>query len=305
MLRVLVTGGAGFIGHNVALHLFSRGFEVVVYDSLERASGLGVRRLREAGIPLERVDVRSVRDLGGFDVAIHCAAYIDVAESMEKPGIYFDNNVVGTASIAKASADAGALMIYISSASVYGDPERIPIPEDHPLKPLSPYGLSKAFGEMVVQLFSKIYGLRYITLRLFNVYGPGQSGAYAGVITKFIENAVRGEPPRIYGDGLQTRDFIHVADVARAIELAIERRTYNETLNIGSGNRVTILELAKLITRLAGIKGEPVLDKPRPGDIRHSCADISKAKKLLGFEPTIPLEKGIKDLLEKWKQYSQ
>ena len=276
---------------------------MVVYDNMERASRLGLERLRSTGIPVERVDAARATDLRGFDVVIHCAAYIDVAESIEKPGIYFSNNVAGTAYIAKASADAGSLMVYISSASVYGDPVRVPIPEDHPLRPISPYGLSKAMGEQVVELFSRIYGLRYVILRLFNVYGPGQSGSYAGVITRFIESVLRGELPRIYGDGGQTRDFIHVADVARAVELAIEGRTYNEVFNIGSGKQISILELARLIMRLAGLGGEPVFDKPRPGDIRHSYADISKAKKILGFEPSISLEKGVGDLLRSWQEY--
>ena len=301
MLRVLVTGGAGFIGHNIAIHLFSKGFDVVVYDSMERASRLGVMRLERFGVPVVRVDVMGVRNLRGFDVVVHCAAYVDVAESMENPGIYFSNNVVGTASVAKASADSGSLMIYMSSASVYGDPVVIPIPEDHPIKPISPYGLSKAMGEQVVELFSRIYGLKYIILRLFNVYGPGQSQSYAGVITRFIESVLRGEPPRIYGDGSQTRDFIHVSDVARAVELAIERKAYNEVFNIGSGKQISILELARLIMRLANLEGEPVFDKPRPGDIKHSLADISKARKILGFEPSIPLEKGLEDLIRTWR----
>ncbi|MEM1610026.1 MAG: GDP-mannose 4,6-dehydratase [Sulfolobales archaeon] len=296
-MRILVTGGAGFIGHNVAIYLSSRGYDVVVYDTLERSSETAIKRLEDAGIPIYRKDVRDVQDLRGYDVVIHCAAYVDVAESIANPRIYFENNVVGTASIAKAAADSEALFIYISSAAVYGDPIKIPIPEEHPIKPISPYGASKAMGEQVVELYSRIYGLRYLILRLFNVYGPGQNPAYAGVISRFIESAINRIPPRIYGDGSQTRDFIHVEDVARAIELSIARQPHNQVFNIGSGKHISILELARLIMRLANLEGEPIFDRPRPGDIKHSCADIEKARKILGFEPKITLEEGIKKLL--------
>lgn len=296
-IRVLITGGAGFIGHNVALHLLSRGYDVVVLDNLERASRWALERLEGHGIRIVKHDVRHPIDLRGFDVVIHCAAYVDVEESFSKPAEYFYNNVVGTASIAKASSDSGSIFIYISSASVYGDPKVIPIPEDHVIRPISPYGASKAMGEEVVKLYSRIYGLKYVTLRLFNVYGPGQNPSYAGVIARFVESASMGRPPTIYGDGSQTRDFIHVLDVARAIELAIERRPLGEVINIGSGRSISILELAKTVMRLAGIEGGPVFERRRPGDIMHSCADIRKARELLGFEPRISLEDGINELL--------
>lgn len=301
-IRVLITGGAGFIGHNVAIHLSSRGYDVIVLDNLERASKWALEKLEEHGIRIIRRDVRDPTDLRGFDVVIHCAAYVDVEESFSKPAEYFDNNVVGTASIAKASSDSGSFFIYISSASVYGDPRVIPIPEDHVIRPISPYGASKAMGEEVLELYSRIYGLRYITLRLFNVYGPGQNPSYAGVITRFIESVSMGRPPTIYGDGSQTRDFIHVLDVARAIELAIEKRPFGEAINIGSGRSISILELAKIVMRLAKIEGEPFFERKRPGDIMHSCADIRKAREILGFEPRISLEDGINELLVMRKQ---
>jgi UDP-glucose 4-epimerase len=296
-MRVLVTGGAGFIGHNVAIYLALRGYKVSVYDTLERSRADAVRKLMERGIPIYRKDVRGEHSLSGYDVVIHCAAYVDVAESFAKPREYFENNVIGTASIAKAASDAGALFIYISSASVYGDPVKIPIPEDHPLRPISPYGASKAMGEQIVELYSSIYGLKHVILRLFNVYGPGQNPSYAGVISRFIESVKRGEPPRIYGDGSQTRDFIHIEDVARAIELVIEKKPAGYIFNIATGKQTSILELARLIIRIANAKSEPVFDKPRPGDIKHSCADISRARSIIGFEPRISLEEGIKGLL--------
>jgi UDP-glucose 4-epimerase len=151
-------------------------------------------------------------------------------------------------------------------------------------------------GEDVVRFFSK-YGLKYVILRLFNVYGPGQKSAYAGVITKFLERAGEKLPPVVYGDGEQTRDFIHVDDVAEAVELAIKASQVNEVFNIGSGNPVKIRDLAKLVMRLCQVEGEPVYTVQRPGDIKHSYADITRARGLLGFEPRIGLEAGLKNLL--------
>lgn len=301
-MKVLITGGAGFVGHNLALRLKGKGFEVQVLDSFERSTELAIKRLREASIPTAKVEIRNISGvkniLSNADIIIHTAAYIDVAESMEKPLLYLDNNVLGTASIIKASLESGVgLFIYLSSAAVYGDPVKLPISEDHPTSPLSPYGLSKLMGEDAVRFFSR-YGLKYVILRLFNVYGLGQNAAYAGVITKFLERAGGKLPPVVYGDGEQTRDFIHVDDVAEAVELAIKNSRVNEVFNIGSGNPVKIRDLAKLVMRLCQVEGEPVYASQRPGDIKHSYADIAKAKHLLGFEPRIGLEEGLKKLLK-------
>lgn len=272
-------------------------------DSFERSTELAVKRLREADIPVTKVKIRNIGEvkniLGDVDVVVHAAAYIDVAESMEKPLLYLDNNVLGTASIVKASLDAGIhLFVYLSSAAVYGNPVKLPIDEDHPVTPLSPYGLSKLMGEDAVKFFSR-YGLKHVILRLFNVYGPGQKAEYAGVITRFLEKASEKLPPVIYGDGEQTRDFIYVDEVAKAVELTIKTSHVNEIFNIGSGNPVKVRDLAKLVMRLFKIKGEPVYGEQRIGDIEHSCADIAKAKSLLGFEPKIGLEEGLKKLVQK------
>lgn len=306
-MKVLVTGGAGFIGHNIAIRLKEKGFRVQVMDSLERSTELAVKRLREANIPVTKAEVKNFEEiknvLNGVDVVVHAAAYIDVAESMEKPLLYLDNNVLGTAHIVKASLDAGIrLFVYLSSAAVYGNPVKLPVDEDHPVIPLSPYGLSKLMGEDAVRFFSR-YGLKHVILRLFNVYGPGQKAEYAGVITRFLERASEKLPPLIYGDGEQTRDFIHVEDVAGAVELAIKTSHVNEIFNIGSGDPVKIRDLAKLVMRLFKIKGEPIYGEKRIGDIEHSCADISKAKSLLGFKPRIGLEEGLAKLVQKGEEY--
>jgi UDP-glucose 4-epimerase len=290
-VRVVVTGGAGFVGSHVAVYLVERGFRVVAVDSLERASA--VRRLEEVGVTLIVGDVRSV-DLPPSDAVVHAAAYISVDESWERPYDYMWNNAAATARVAKQCAETGARLVYISSAAVYGEPQRLPIDENHPTKPLSPYGLSKLAGEQVAQMLAPGAAV----LRLFNVYGPGQTGPYAGVVSKFIERAKGGLPPVIYGDGTQTRDFVHVADVAQFVEVVLDRGAAG-VFNVGTGRAVSIRELATIVMRLAGLSGEPLYAPPRPGDIKHSAADVTKAK-LLGWQPQIPLEEGLRELWTTW-----
>jgi len=301
-MKVLITGGAGFIGHNLAIRLKNNGFEVSVLDSLERSTGFAVERLKEESITVLRAGVKSTdvvkNALKGVDAVVHAAAYTDVAESMENPVLYLDNNALGTALVAEASLKTGVgLFIYLSSAAVYGDPVRLPVDENHPTRPLSPYGLSKLMGEDVVKFFSRL-GLRYVVLRLFNVYGPGQNAAYAGVITRFLERVSNSLPPVVYGDGEQTRDFIHVDDVSKAVELALRLKCFNDVFNIGSGSPVRIRDLARLVMRLNRVEGEPVYAASRPGDIKHSYADVSKARITLGFEPRIGLEEGLRRLVQ-------
>ncbi len=301
-MKVLITGGAGFIGHNLAIRLKNKGFEVSVLDSLERSTGFAIERLKEENIPVVRAGVKSTdvvkNALKGVDAVIHAAAYTDVSESMENPMLYLDNNALGTALVAEASLKTGVgLLIYLSSAAVYGDPVGLPVDENHPTNPLSPYGLSKLMGEDVVKFFSRL-GLKYVVLRLFNVYGPGQNIAYAGVITRFLERVLKGLPPVVYGDGEQTRDFIHVDDVSKAVELTLRLKCFNDVFNIGSGSPVRIRDLAGLVMRLNRVEGEPVYAASRPGDIKHSYSDISKARITLGFEPTIGLEEGLRRLVQ-------
>ncbi|MEM2293940.1 MAG: GDP-mannose 4,6-dehydratase [Candidatus Bathyarchaeia archaeon] len=301
-MKVLITGGAGFIGHNVAIFLRDFGFDVAVFDNLKRSAEFSVKRLAERNIPLIKGDVLNAHTLNealrDVDVVIHAAAYINVKESFKRPTLYLKNNVIGTASVAEACLNKGVkLLIYLSSAAVYGEPISTPISETHPTNPISPYGLSKMMGEEVVKFYSK-YGLKHVILRLFNVYGPRQSKAYAGVITRFIERAVEGFQPIIYGDGEQTRDFVHVKDVSEAIKQTMERDVVNETFNIGSGAPTKIKELANLVINLANLKCKPVYRHPRAGDIKHSYADISKAKRLLGFRPKVSLKEGLKELIE-------
>ena len=230
-------------------------------------------------------------------------AYVSVHESLEKPIEYLDNNVLGTARVAYNCAKHGVKLIYLSSAAVYGNPVKLPIPEDHPVNPVSPYGLSKWLGELVVGHFGSVYGLRYVVLRLFNVYGPGQNPSYAGVVAGFLERALRGEPLVIYGDGEQTRDFIYVDDVSEAILKIIEDNAFdNEVYNVGTGKPVTVKTLAETVKRIVGRDPGIVFKDPRPGDIKHSYADNTKLLKRFKTSFT-PLETGLRKTLE--LQYRQ
>lgn len=307
-MRVLITGGAGFIGHNLALYLSNLGYDVKCLDNLSRSSKEAIEVLKNWGIELAIADVT---DYDGVmkvlnelrpEVVVHAAALISVGESFDIPEEYFRCNVVGTLTTIRSCCRVGVVrFIYLSSAAVYGDPIKLPISEEHPVSPKSPYGLSKFMGEEVVRFYSKLYGIEYLILRLFNVYGPRQSlSEYSGVITKFVERVRRGLPPIIYGDGRQSRDFIHVLDVCRAIELCIKSKVFNEVYNVGSGRPVSINELANLVLRLSGLDLSPIYEGARVGDIRYSYADITKIRKDLGFQPLISLEEGIKELLTKY-----
>jgi len=299
-LRILVTGGAGFIGSHLVRALVMAGHSVRVLDNLSTGS---LDNLRDviASIEFIKGDVRDYETVEGavrgVDVVIHLAALIDVAESIAKPDLYFDVNVRGTYSVLKASKGV-SVFVFASSSAVYGEAVRLPIPEDHPLNPKSPYAASKISGEAFVMAFSELYGFRPVILRLFNVYGPKQSRAYAGVIIEFIRRVSRGEPPVIFSDGEQTRDFVHVNDVVNAIMLALGNDKARGIYNIGSGIATSINKLAKIILNVMGREDlRPIYAPPRPGDIRHSVADITKAIKELNYRPNVDLKDGLKQLI--------
>jgi len=302
---ILVTGGAGFIGSHLVKELVKSGFSVRVLDNLSNGS---LENIRDAlgSIEFIKGDIRDKNvvegALKGVDAVVHLAALIDVAESVEKPELYLDVNVNGTFNVARASRKVSAF-IFASTCAVYGEPVRIPIGEDHPLSPKSPYAATKIAGEAFVQAYGNLYGYRPVILRFFNVYGPRQSKAYAGVITEFVKRAASGEPPIIFGDGEQTRDFVHVKDAAKAIIKALESDNASGIYNIGSGVAITINDLAHLILKLAGKENvEPVHGPPRPGDIKHSQANINRAKKELGYNPSVSLEEGIREILNLCKK---
>jgi len=301
MKRVAITGGAGFIGYWTAKRLIQEGFEVKILDNLYTANMLD--KIRELGLEVVKVDVRNTYDLErafkGLDYVIHLAALLSVEESLKNPKLYHEVNATGTLNVLEAAWRAGIdKVIYASSAAVYGIPSELPIRENHPTNPISIYGASKLAGEAYCTSFYNTFGLKTIILRYFNAYGPGQSQEYAGVIKRFIERIKHGKPPVIYGDGYQTRDFVHVEDIANANFIALTSNVGFGIFNIASGKSITILDLAKMILDLMDSNLQLVFAPSRKGDIRHSLADICKAKEILGFEPQIDLRSGIRKLIE-------
>ncbi len=301
-MKVVVTGGAGFIGSATAEVLVEKGYEVLVYDNLY--AGLRENVPREAELVIGDVCdlgklMDALRDAWGV---VHLAAIVSVEEALEDPWRALRVNVEGTLNVLEACRRLDVeRVVYASSCAVYGDPVELPVREDHPLKPKNVYGASKLAGEALVSAYAETYGLKAVSLRYFNVYGPRmRSGPYAGVIHKFIAAALRGEPLVIHGDGLQTRDFVYVYDVARANLAALESKATG-AFNIGTGRSVTISELARMIVELTGSSSPIHHGPPRPGDIRHSRADITRAENVLGWKPKVRLEEGLLETINYYR----
>jgi UDP-glucose 4-epimerase len=300
-MKVLITGGAGFIGSNLASYLKQEGYDVIVFDNFERSIKNAKSVLK--GIAIEKLDLR--RDLKKIikharkSVIVHAAAYINAKESIKKPLEYLENNVASTVNLLKATSKIAEKIIYLSSAAVYGEPKHLPINERHDLNPINPYGASKLSAEYWIKAYSNLYGVNHVILRLFNVYGEKQKREYAGVISKFIEKARKRKPLIIYGNGLQTRDFVYIEDVAKAVKLAIKTKNSNDIYNIGFGKSTTINQLAEIIMEAFSFYKKPIYMPERKGDIKHSQADVSKAMKLLGYKPEVPLKEGIKRVIHK------
>lgn len=294
MIKAIVTGGAGFIGSHITDELVQRRFEVHVVDDLSAGKKENVN-------PKAALHVCDVTDLGsiepifsGAQYVFHLAAVPRVPYSIEHPLETNKVNVEGTLCALIAAQKAGAKrFIYSASSSAYGDQEKMPLTEDMPASPKSPYGLHKYISELYCRLWSDIYGLPTVSLRYFNVYGPriDPEGAYALVIGKFLKQRAAGEPMTITGDGEQTRDFTHVRDVVRANMLAMEssRVGTGEAINIGAGASKSMNELARLI-------GGPVTYIPPRLEPKHTLADNTRAKKLLGWAPEVPFKDGIAEL---------
>lgn len=298
--KVVVVGGAGFIGSNLVRALVKKNFNVHVVDNLSAGKKENVDRKAK----LHKVDIRNAKKLGpifkGATYVFHLAAMPRVQVSIQNPRETHDINVNGTLNVFIAAHQAGVKkVIYSASSSAYGDQETFPLHEGLPANPKSPYGLQKYIGEMMLRVWSQVYGLPGVSLRYFNVYGPGQSekGEYALVIGKFLRQKREGLPLSITGDGEQTRDFTSVHDVVRANILAAETKaaTGGEVINIGAGDNRTINSVAEII-------GGPKKYIPARLEPRHNKADNQKAFKILGWKPEVKLEDGIKELIELEKQ---
>lgn len=301
--RVVVTGGAGFIGSHLAEELARQGYYTIILDNLSSGKIENIRNL------LKNDNVEfiqgSVTDLAllqevfrGVQYVFHQAALTSVPRSIEKPRASYETNLTGTLDVLLAARDNGVhKMIYASSSSVYGDTPTLPKREDMMPCPLSPYAVTKLAGEYYCQVFQEVYKLSTVCLRYFNVYGPRQDpdSQYAAVIPRFIKRAREGKPPTIFGDGEQTRDFTFVKDAVKANILAAESNAC-KVFNISRGESITINRLAEIIMELIGNRVEPIHQEPRPGDIRHSLADVSEAK-AFGYEPRCGLEAGLTETI--------
>lgn len=295
--RVLITGGAGFIGSHLAEQL-SAGSDVWVLDDLS----VGSRSNIPEGTTFIEGDVRDPcalsRAMEGVDVVFHQAALVSIEDSITDPATSHEINVDATVSLLDLARTEDARFVFASSAAVYGHPETVPIPEDHPTNPISPYGVDKLVAEHYCRVYHELYGLETVRLRYFNVYGPRQhTNRYSGVIRTFIRQALAGEPITVHGDGTQTRDFVHVRDVVEANLLAATTDQTGGVFNIGSGERVAVGALAESIRSIVGSPSDIVHTDPRTGDIQRSHADIGKARDTLGYAPSIRLDDGVEDLV--------
>jgi nucleoside-diphosphate-sugar epimerase len=306
-MRYLVTGGAGFIGSNMVDELVRRGNDVTVLDDLSTGKEANLAGVRN------KVDFRagSITDLEtvqaacrGMDYVVHLAARTSVPKSVVDPLDTNRVNIDGTLNVLVAARDAKVRrFVYAASSSAYGETPTLPKVETMPPEPISPYGVTKYVGELYAQVFGRVYGLENASVRYFNVFGPRQdpTSQYSGVLSRFMLAVIAGEPPVIYGDGEQSRDFTYIDNVVDETLRACEARgASGKIFNGGTGARITLNEVLKLLEKISGKKIRAKYDPPRAGDIRDSQADISLARKVLGYEPRVLFEEGLQ---RTWEWY--
>ena len=300
-MHFVVTGGAGFVGSNLVKLLVEKGHKITVIDNLHKGKKENLASVINK-IKFQKIDIRDYQSLEkilkNIDGVFHQAALTVVQDSFSSPEEYFDVNVHGTENIFKLANENKFKVVYASSSSVYGHKLETPITEDAERNPISPYGKTKLEDEYLVEKYSNL-NTEIIGLRYFNIFGKGQTIEYAGVITKFLDRINEGKSPIIFGDGSQIRDFIHVSDVAKANLMAMNSKSSNLIANIGTGNAISILELANMIINTSGLKIDPIFMEALEGDIEKSLADISQAKKHFNWEPKIELQDWLKEILKK------
>jgi nucleoside-diphosphate-sugar epimerase len=306
-VRVLVTGGAGFIGGHIVDALLREGATVRVIDNFSTGRrenlqhNLGRIDLIEGDLRDPAACAHAVRDV---ELIYHQAAIPSVARSVEDPVSSDEANVGGTVKLLEAARKAGVKrVVFAASSSAYGETEVLPKVETMMPQPLSPYAVSKLACEQYLTVFGRLYGMKTVSLRYFNVFGPRQDpkSDYAAVIPRFITTLLRGEAPTIFGDGEQTRDFCFIENVVQANLLAGRADVNGEVVNIACGERVSLNQLVELMNAEIGTNIPPKHGPPRPGDIRHSLADISAARRLLGYEPKFDLRAGLKKTIEYYR----
>ncbi len=300
-MRYLVTGGAGFIGSNIVDELVRRGHEVVVLDNLSAGKEENLTGVRK------KIEFRaeSITDLAavqsaskGADYVIHLAARTSVPRSVQNPLDTNSVNIDGTLNVLVAARDAKVRrFVYAASSSAYGETPTLPKTETMQPAPISPYGVTKYVGEIYAQVFGRVYGLENASVRFFNVFGPRQdpTSQYSGVLSRFMLAVIEGKQPVIYGDGEQSRDFTYIDNIVDETLRACEAKgASGMVFNGGTGARITLNEVLKLLEKITGKKIEAKYDPPRTGDIRDSQADVSLAHKVLGYQPLVHLEEGLR-----------
>jgi len=307
-MRYLVTGGAGFIGSNIVDELVRRNHEVVVLDDLSAGKESNLASVRG------KVDLRigSITDLAavqpavkGADYVVHLAARTSVPRSVKDPLETNHVNIDGTLNVLVAARDAKVRrFVYAASSSAYGETPTLPKTESMHPEPISPYGVTKYVGEIYAQAFGRTYGLENASVRFFNVFGPRQdpTSQYSGVLSRFMLAVIRNEQPVIYGDGEQSRDFTYIDNIVDETLRACDATDASgKVFNGGTGARITLNQVLKLLEKITGEKIQPRYDPPRAGDIRDSQADISLARKVLGYQPLVGFEEGLQ---RTWAWYS-
>ncbi|NPA62076.1 MAG: SDR family oxidoreductase [Methanococci archaeon] len=295
---ILVTGGAGFIGSHIVDKLIENTHDVIILDNLTTGNKNNINPKAEfVNADIRDKDLNEKINFKDVEVIIHQAAQINVRSSVENPMHDANINVLGTINILEMMRkyDINKIVFASSGGAVYGEPNYLPVDEDHPITPLSPYGLSKYVGEEYIKLYNRLYGIEYAILRYSNVYGERQDPrGEAGVISIFIDKMLKNQSPIIFGDGNQTRDFVYVGDVAKANLMALNWK--NEVVNIGTGKETSVNELYKIIANELNYKNEPIYDKPREGEVYRIFLDIKKAQNL-GWIPDVDLKEGIKKVI--------
>ena len=303
MSSFLVTGGAGFIGSHLVEELIRRGERVRIVDSF-----ITGKRQNLAHLPKIELVEGDLGDLkvaqaatAGMDYVLHQAAIPSVPRSVDDPITSNRANIDATLNVLVAARDAHVKrVVYAGSSSAYGDTPTLPKREDMPTRPLSPYALQKLVGEQYMQMFTALYGLETVTIRYFNVFGPRQdpSSPYSGVISVFTRALQENRAPTIYGDGEQTRDFTYIANVVDGVLRACSAHVSGMVLNVATGSRISLNELFRALRELTGRHVNPSYAPARAGDVRDSQADISRAKQLLGYEPIVPFDEGLRRTVE-------
>ena len=310
-MKILITGGAGFIGSHLCEKYIKEGHMVFCLDNFMNGNLMNIRHLLTSpNFKLINGDVRNFdlleKIMLGTDAVMHLAAQIHVDRSIVEPQLTYEVNVLGTQNILEAARICNVKkVINISSAEVYGSAQYVPMDENHPLDAVHPYGASKTAADRMCYAYIQTYGMNICIVRPFNTFGPRQKDSgYGGVISIFVKRVLSGVPPIIYGDGLQTRDYTYISDIVAGLDAALNcNEPMAGPVNIGSGTEITILDLANEIIRLCGKEGvlSPVHVEARPGEVTRLLADISKARKILGWKPEYSLIKGLTEFKD-WYQ---